>query len=1163
MGLTKASITRPVFIVMVMLAAVLMGLLSYSGMRKELNPEVAFGTVTVQTIYTGAGPEEINNLVSRPIESAISGVNGIREVTSTSREGLSVVTAQFNLETNLDAALNDMRSKIDGIANDLPKDAKKPQISKVDPTATPVGYYAFTASGIDNRGLRDLLDQKLKDRYSQVPGVASADVTGGDIREIQVRVDKDKLLAYKIGISEIQQAVQSATLNIPAGKLLSGNQEYSVRVLGEFSNADQIRNMIIHISDPNDQRGPGRTVRLSDVAKVEDTAQERTVYSRLNGKDTIVVGLIKAHDGNAIEIINGADALSQSLMKDYSGIGLKIEKTTDVGKQVQDSLNDLSFALYFGILLVAVIVYMFLHNLRGTMIVVIAIPTSIFFTFIALKLGGFTINNMSMLALSLAIGVLVDDAIVVIENISRHLKMGEEPHEAAMNGRMEIGLAALAITFADVVVFLPLAFVPGVSGQFFRPLAIGFVFATLFSLLVSFTVTPMLASRWYRKGEDLETANNAFSRAFEKGFGWFEKRYEAALEWSLHHRWFVFILGNLALLAVVNFLIGGNAPTLKDALFGPSIKFLVLTLVGGAITMVVNAVRGNFSLKFLLYGFLFGLIFPVASIAGFGYHQWKQSALFNFAFIPQTDGNSVTVNIEMPVGTNLATTGQVVEEVERRLKGIKDVKYVLATVGQQSGGSFANGSVGSNYAQVQLTLVDKRTIEDSIHGVKELRRDRSDTSVAAEVVQRVGRIPGAFIKVANNGQFSFGSAIQMGLGGDNRDELIATAIKIRDAISSGQIPGIINADISSKAGKPEFQAIPDRARIADYNTSVQEVGSSLRTLYSGNDDAKFRVNGNEYAIRVMMSYKDRDNPNLLSQVPLKFINGNPIFLSSVAPLQQAPAIDHIDRRNRLEEVLVTSDLLPGYSAGTVQSQIDAYIKAHNLIPATIQYKPLGQADTQARESGGLFLAFLIGLVLVYMLLASLFNNYLYPLIIQMAQPQALVGALLALIFTDKALTVIGFIGLISLVGLVGKNAILLVDYTNTLRAKGRTRHDALVEAGPTRLRPIMMTTLALILGMLPVALAIGAGSEFRETIGIIVIGGITLSTLLTLLVIPCSYTIFDDISRWFMGVRGKDPDAPGDDPHFAEPMEPKENPKRLPTIGGEPVARMTPNPEQA
>lgn len=1138
MNFTRAAINRPVFVLMLMAAAILIGALSFNSMRIELNPEVNFGVVTVSTVYPGAGPEEMNNLVTRKVEDAISGVNGIRELTSTSTEGVSVVVATLELDVNQDAALNDVRSKVDSVTNSLPKEALKPTVTKFDNSGSAVVYYSLS-SNLNSRELRDLSDRKLKDRFGSIKGVAAATVTGGDVREFQVQVSKDKLMQYGIGISDLLRTIQAATLNTPSGKLVTANQEYSVRIKGEFKSVADLEALVFHFSNPANPADRGRTVRLSDIAKVLDTVKERSNFARLDGKETVVLGITKTREGNAVEITAAADNIVKDIVKqpEYKAVGLKFEKTTDTAKQITESLDDVRFAIIFGIFLVCVIVYIFLHDWRGTLIVGTAIPTCVFATFIALKGMGFTINNLSMLSLSLAVGVLVDDAIVVLENIYRHLKKGEDPKQAALNGRAEIGSAALAITFADVVVFTPIGFMGGIVGQFFKPLALGFVAAVLFSLLVSFSLTPMLASRWYAAGEDIEHPKGRFAPWFERNFHKFEMFYKRILTWALAHRWLVFTLGNLGLVGVFAFIAGGFTGLGLLAAPNPTAG-LIKAAMGFAVPMIgVGAVIGIFIMIghaakykrlrpiFILNAVLFAMILPFSFGIGGVFGMWKKEAPFKFSFLPSSDSGTVKINIETAAGTSLDATGLVAAEVESRIKGDEDVKYILTTVGQSGGGGFGGGgNSGSNYAQILITLNDKEAPMDRLSSKhSEKLRRRSAEAVAGSMLLKVGKVPGAFITVSAQDAFGFGSAIQMSFTSDNRELLTATALKIKQALQAGAIKGVINPDLSSKPGKPEIQAIPDRQKMADSGLSVAELGQAARTLYQGNDDTKLRINGDEYGIRVMVDRKDRDDPNLVQEMPVKFVAGLPIFLGSVAKLEEHPALDKIERRNRVEEVKVFADLLPGYAAGSVQSQIDAWLKEKNMIPEGVLYKTLGQADAQAREGVYMITAFGLGLILVYMLLASLYDNLIYPLIIQLAQPQALVGAILALVITDKAFSLIGFIGLVCLTGLVGKNAILVVDYTNTLRAEGMDRHEALLHAGPTRLRPIMMTTLALILGTLPVALAIGRGSEFRETIGITIIGGISLSTVLTLVVIPCSYTIFDDLSvamgGFFRGAR--------------------------------------------
>lgn len=1219
MGLTKTAIARPVLVFMVMLAALIMGAISYQSMTKELNPAVNFGVVTIFTQYPGADPDAVNNLVTRRIEESVSGVQGLREVTGTSQEGVSIVICNFNLDADLGEGLNDVRSAVDRVVGALPDDATRPTISKVDTSSAPVLYLSLSSDKLDSQKLRDLVDDKLKDRFARIAGVANAGVSGGDTREIQVRLKRDGLLRFGVGVAEIQRAIQSANLNAPAGRIVSGDEEFSVRLPAEFTSVDEIRDLTLNV--PGQNGGRARLVRLGDVADVQDTIRERTELARLGGRDSILLVIQKAREGDAIALVKAAKAEVAAIEKQYEDQGLKFTVTQDESKRIGESLEDLNFTVGFGIFLVCLIVYMFLHDLRGTLIVALAIPTCLFCSFIALRAAGFTINNLSMLALSLAVGVLVDDAIVVLENIYRHLKMGEDPREAAINGRSEIGVAAIAITLADVVVFLPIGFVSGIVGQFFKPLALSYVFAVIFSLFVSFTLTPMLAARWYRAGEDMEHPKGRFAQGFERVFGKLERAYGRALEWSLNHRWFVFTLGNLVLLAVFVMIAGGQMPnagaaaglgvgfilistifamgvfainvfrvkgdpalfslalpgdrrltlkmgtaiyvsvyfmaaqlvsrvlinlsmtttvagvTTRMPLVPPMAKsapvaflmaFLLGTIILGIMALVMNAPRPVAKSRQILSGAMFGTIFLAASLGGYQWQTWKGEGIFKFSFFPESDSGRVAVNIELPPGASLAATDRVVREVERRIEGFPDAEFVSASVGTQQAGQFASSSSGSNYGQVSVTLYDKVAILDKIQFWKKAEgrlREESDKTAAQKLTLRIGRIPGAIVKVSATDGFGGGSPIQFSLKGDDSAELLAAARAVRDKLRSGAVEGVINPDISAKPGKPERRAIVDRARLADAGLTASEVGSTLRILYTGDDTPQFRVRGREYTIRTMLDREDRDDPRVLETIPVRFRDGNPVFLSSVATLADGQSVDKIQRRDRQEEISLTADLLPGFAAGSVSAQINALIAREKLIPEGVTLKPLGQAESQGREGPALLGALFLGLLLVYMLLASLYDNLLYPFIIQLAQPQAFVGALLGLMITDKAFSLIGFIGLIALIGLVGKNAILLVDYANTLRDRGRDRHDALVEAGPTRLRPIMMTTLALILGMLPVAVALGRGSEFRETIGIVIIGGISLSTLLTLLVIPCSYTIFDDFSQMLAEGRRKKAEA--------------------------------------
>lgn len=1137
MGLTKAAIARPVFVLMGMLAVMLMGWIGYNSMRVELNPDVSFGVVTVTTVYPGAGPDEVNTLISKKVEEAVTGIANIQEVVATSQEGVSSVTVQFEVGTDINIALDEVRTKVGVIQGELPEDAEDPIIDKFDTAQDPVLTMAVRSDKYSNRQLRDLADNQLKDRFARVDGVASVAVTGGDIREIQIQLDRDALLRYGLGIVDVQRAISSATLNVPAGRLIQGETEYTVRVLGELTTVDGLRESYIAISNPQDPNNV-KTVRLGDIATVVDANVERRTNSRLDGQEAVTLVIQKSKNGNAVEISKAirepGDSGVSLLEQIEEEFGVNFVVSLDSSTQIEESLFDLNFALFFGIALVSLVIWMFLHNFRGTLIVTIAIPVCLFATLIAYWIFGFTINNLSMLALSLAIGVLVDDAIVVIENIYRHLTMGEEPVQAAINGRAEIGLAAIAITMADVVVFLPVGFMGGIVGQFFRPLGIGYAVAVLVSLFVSFTVTPMLASRWYRKGEDWEHPKGWFAQWFENGFTKFGNLYRRAVRFSLNHRWYFFGGGFAILFALFTFIGGSFAPDVPTAAASATGTVIITGVFAILIFLGNLIIRRTLKLGVFVGALGFAALFVAAPIAGKLYHNWKGEDVFKFTFAPPSDTGVVNINIEMAPGTSLAVTSDLSARLEKIAMDHPQAHYVTSQIGRRSGG-FGSAFEGTQFAQITVTLYEKTALLDNLmfwvdHEETLRPIDVTSEQVAAELLQKIGKVPGAKVTVTTNEGFSFGSAIQLAFKSDDRDKLVSTTSKVRELLLGGAIEGVINPDVTSKGGKPELQAVPDRARLAAANLSVQEMGAALRTLYQGDDSAKFRQDGNEYDIRVMMNLEDRNNVDLLSQVPVTFKQGTPVYLKEVATIQRGTGVDKIDRRDRQEVITVEADLLPGFAAGSVQAKIDQWLIDENLIPEGVDYRPLGQADAQARETVYLFGALGLGLILVYMVLASLFDNLLYPLIIQLTQPQAMVGAILALVITNKTLNIVGFIGIIALVGLVGKNAILLVDYANTLRDRGMDRFDALVESGGTRLRPILMTTIALLAAMLPVALAIGRGSEFRETIGITIIGGTTLSTFLTLLVIPCSYSIFDDLSQGlgrFLARFRKDPVSEG------------------------------------
>jgi HAE1 family hydrophobic/amphiphilic exporter-1 len=1050
MWLTRLSLNRPVTITVFMVAVIVLGFYALSKTQVELQPKVDFPVITILTVYPGASPDEVETLVTKPIEDAVAGVEGLRQITSVSQYGISQVTLEFYIGTDVGEAYIDVQAKVNAAVGLLPRDAERPVISKLDTQSQPTMYIGMTGNRPPYE-LRDLADNLIKDRLSSVPGVAAVTVSGGQKREILVAIDKERLNAYGLSINAVVRALQAANLNLPAGRITEGERDYSVRLLGEFRSIDELRNLRLYLQNPRNPMAAGTTLRLQDIADIRDTVEERTVITRLNGKENVTLVVQKASDANALEISEGIHQVIERIQKEYPD--LKFEISFDQAESIKESLTDLRIALYLAIILVVLIVYLFLYNVRGTFIVALAIPTCIFASFIAIYFFGFTINFMTMLALSLAVGVLVDDAIVVIENIYRHLSMGEEPMEAAYNGRTEIGLAAITITFVDVVVFLPIAFMGGVVGQFFRSFGLTVAVTVLFSLLVSFTLTPMLASRFYRRGEALEEPKGFF-RWFDARYRALERLYRRLLGWALRHRWAVIVTGN---------------------------GLLLLTLI----LVIGSALRG--------------------------------SPLLPFRFAPSQDQGLIGITVKLPPAAALSETDAVVKRIEQAALSIPEVKFVSSLVGASGAGFIGAGDQGPRFANIQVTLHPKKALLDSLmFWVKheEPLRTRSDVEIAGELREKIGVIPGAQITVNTISGFrggGFGVPIQLAMVGKDTTTLLETAERVKQLIS--QIPGVKDTDLSWSAGKPELQVVVDRERATRLGVSLTEIALALRTAYEGDTSVKYREGGQEYAIRVRLDEADRQRVSELSNLVVSYVQGAPVYLRDVATIRLDEGPTRIERADRQRRVMVLANIMPGYSLGNLRVQIDNLLRQQNVIPPGVRVSWFGEGEVLAREGAYMMQALLLSFILVYLLMVALFENWLYPFIIMFSQPQALVGALLALIVARSELNIVSMIGIIMLVGLVGKNAILLVDFTNTLRARGLSREEALQQAGPIRLRPILMTTASLVLAMVPIALAVGRGSEFRAPLGIVIIGGMLVSTLLTLVVIPCMYTVMDDLTQ--------------------------------------------------
>jgi HAE1 family hydrophobic/amphiphilic exporter-1 len=1095
MWLTSVSIRRPVFIWMVVSALLVLGLSSVGKMRLELNPQVEIPTVGVTTVYPGAGPEEVETQITKKIEDAVASVNGVKDITSSSQEGQSVVSISFNYGISTDVAAADVREKVSAIRQALPTEAKEPVVSKFDFNARPVLYYSLIGNR-PSRDLRDMADNIIKQRLAKVNGVGAVSITGGDVREIQVNLKKERLEAYGISLAQVIALLQGQNLNFPLGRVTEGGREYAVRVLGEYKNGSEILNQQVRL--PN-----GQVIRVKDVATVRDGVEERRDLARTDRADSVAIIIQKTSEGNTVQVAQGVKKEVMALQKELPP-DVKFVMNQDTSINVEDNVHDVRTSLFLGAFLAVVVVFAFLHNIRGTFIVAIAIPTSIVASFLPMYSLGFTLNGMTLLALSLAVGILVDDSIVVLENIYRHLSRGEEPIEASLNGRGEIGLAAVTITMVDVVVFVPIAFMGGVTGQFFRPFGITVAVATLFSLFMSFTLTPMLASRWYRSGEGREVETGVFGLV-NRFYSWLDRLYRGVLGWALRYRG-VIVYTSTSLLILVFFAIAASVAGKGMASAVPKM----------AVVFAIFGLMLNWRYK--VVGLLVTAAGTAAVFATFAFASGYGKPLLLFRFAPDQDQGQISVVGELPAGVTLDRTIDVVKQIEEVVATIPDIQSTFVAIGKTEGGMNSLGNFGPQYFGMSLKLREKVSLGDAFNPLADTKgkRKRADTDVADELRAKVGQMPDVNLKIAAVTGFEGGGApLKVDLQGRDVGELTRLAEKTLQIFR--EEPGVINADLTSRLGKPEQHIVIDRDKAAQFGLTIGTVAQAVRVALEGDDTLLFRDNGNEYKIRVRYDEPYRRDTTEIRQMVVGNAPGPngtsfPVRLGDLATIRLAAGPTKIDRLNRQRLVSVTGYVAPGFSPGNMQIGIDKKLKQLPLGTNSLEWG--GENKVQAEEGQYMGAALGLAIILVYMLMAALFDSLITPLIIMVSLPQAMVGALLGLIAFGHSLTIVSMIGIIMLVGLVTKNAILLVDYTNTLRERGLSRTEAILEAGPTRLRPILMTTIAMIAGMLPTALGIGRGAEFRAPLASPVIGGLVLSTLLTLLVIPCVYTYFDDFTRF-------------------------------------------------
>ncbi|MGI5997273.1 MAG: efflux RND transporter permease subunit [Lutispora sp.] len=1022
MRIHEISVKRPVAILMCVLIVLLLGGVSLSKIPVDLMPNISLPIAIVSTSYSGVAPQEIETIVTKNIENAIATVNNVKSIQSISSEGNSIVIAEFNSGTDMDFATLNMREKIDMIKGYLPDDVGDPLVMKLDPNMLPIVTISVT-NGSDDIALKHFTEENIKPRLERLAGVASVNVAGGRTQEIQVNVDPQRAAGYGVSLNQIITILQTENLNLPGGTVEYADKKLLVRSTGEFESVEQIKNIPLTMSN-------GTTIYIRDIAEVVDTNKPIDSYSRTNGRNSMSISVQKQTNANTVNVTRAVKGELEKIAKEYPDLSIDI--VFDQGEYIEMSVNNVANNAIVGGVLAVLILFVFLKNIRTTLIIATAIPISIIATFVLVYFAGISLNIVSLGGLALGVGMLVDNAIVVLENIYRHRNEGLSRVEAALSGAQEVGNAILASTFTTIVVFLPIAFTEGVAAQIFKEMALTITFSLLASLIVALSFIPMLSSKFLKMVKPHEVSRNSLlNKIFDKwddAINGIDKLYQKILVWVLKHK----------------------------------VKTIAI----------------------VLSVFIFSL-FLIPFIGS--------------EFMPAMDQGMFSVDIEMPKGSLVENTNDVAIKLENLLSEIPELDTIHVSVGGSGVISIGGGSSGDS-ASISVTL--KPLAE----------RERSTSEIVEEVRNSVKNIAGADIKVtdlsASFGGMSSGSSVSIQISGPDLEILEEISKDIVKIVSATE--GTRQVESSISEGRPEAQVYINRDKASAYGLSTTQVASVIRTAVEGRVATTYKVNGTEIDIKVQYPENTRNTLEQLKSISVLSPLGMQIPLLDIAEIKIEQGPTSISRADQERYVTVTADVF-GRSSGDVNEELKEKISSYRLIDG-YSIKFTGENEQMVEAFQDLTLALILAIILVYMVMAIQFESLVHPLTIMFSVPVAYSGSIFGLAITNKPLSVPGFIGVIMLAGIVVNNAIVLVDYINTLRGRGMDRDAAIIKAGPTRLRPILMTTLTTILAMIPLALGVGEGAEAMAPMAIVVTFGLTTSTLLTLLIVPVVYCLFDNIS---------------------------------------------------